>query len=262
MLAAGIAHDFNNLLGGIHANAEVAEAGAVGAFAGEEIQAIKAISMRASEIVRQLMIYAGNEKSDFEPLDLSQLVREMLALIKVSISKSAALEIDLAKDLPAVLGNGPQIQQVVMNLVLDASDALGGRSGVIAVTTSSSSPATRSGGGNFVSLEVSDTGSGIPKESQARIFDLFFTTKFAGRALGLATVQGIARAHNGAIEWLACRAKVTFRFFGWPPENRRSAVPYFVCRRTGDPNSGNRAGCRRRNRPTTLGFQNAAKEGT
>ena len=93
VMASGIAHDFNNLLGGIHSNAEVAEAeGAAGAYPGEEIQTIKAISMRAAEIVRQLMIYAGNEKSDFEPLDLSRLVREILVLVKVSISKSAILE--------------------------------------------------------------------------------------------------------------------------------------------------------------------------
>ena len=137
VLAGGIAHDFNNLLGSIHANAEIAEAeGASGSFPAEEIQAIKTISIRASEIVRQLMIYAGHDKSDSEPLDLSRLVNEMLGLIRISISKSAVLKTDLAEDLPAVLGNGPQIQQVVMNLVLNASDALGETGGEITVSTS------------------------------------------------------------------------------------------------------------------------------
>ena len=137
VLAGGIAHDFNNLLGSIHANAEIAEAeGADGSFPAEEIQAIKTISIRASEIVRQLMIYAGHDRSDSEPLDLSRLVKEMLELIRISISKCAVLKTDLAKDLPAVLGNGPQIQQVVMNLVLNASDALGETGGEITVTTS------------------------------------------------------------------------------------------------------------------------------
>ncbi len=83
--------------------------------------------MRGAEIVRQLMIYAGTEKSDFEPVDLSRLVGEMLALIKVSISKTAIIETDLASDLPPVLGDGTQIRRVVMNLVLNAADALGGR---------------------------------------------------------------------------------------------------------------------------------------
>ena len=145
VLAGGIAHDFNNLLGSIHANAEIAEAeGADGSFPAEEIQAIKTISIRASEIVRQLMIYAGHDKSDSEPLDLSRLVKEMLGLIRISISKCAVLKTDLAEDLPAVLGNGPQIQQVVMNLVLNASDALGETGGEITVTTSVRRGARRS----------------------------------------------------------------------------------------------------------------------
>jgi PAS domain S-box-containing protein len=225
VLAAGIAHDFNNLLGSIHANAEVAEAVAVGtSFPSEEIQSIKKISMRAAEIVRQLMVYAGNEKSEYEPVDLSRLVREMLALIKVSISKSAILEIDLAHDLPPVLGNAPQIQQVVMNLVLNASDALGGRSGVIGVTL-----AARPSQGNVICLEVSDTGSGISKDAQSRIFDPFYTTKFAGRGLGLATVQGIVRAHSGAIEVASAPGEgTTFRILlpiaGPASEASRDAV--------------------------------------
>jgi PAS domain S-box-containing protein len=224
VLSAGIAHDFNNLLGSIHSNAEVAEAvGADGSFPGEEIQVIKALAMRGSEIVRQLMIYAGGEKSDFEHVDLSGLVREMLVLIKVSISKSAVLETDLAKNLPAVLGNGAQIQRVVMNLVLNASDALGGRSGAITVATSL---VTGGSGGNFVKLEVSDTGTGITKEAQARIFDPFFTTKFPGRGLGLAVVQGIVRTHNGTIELASVPGQgTTFRIV-WPSASQSSEAGY------------------------------------
>jgi len=208
VLAGGIAHDFNNLLGGIHANAEIAEAsGADGSFPDEEIQNIKAICMRASGIVRQLMIYAGHEGSHVELLDLSRLVKDMLDLIKISVSKSAVLRTNLQNDLPAVVGNRPQIQQVVMNLVLNASEALAGSDGAITVTTSFgmvggisdvSSAGLREG--NSVRLEVSDTGPGISKEAQARIFDPFFTTKTAGRGLGLAVVQGIVRAHKGTIE--------------------------------------------------------------
>ncbi len=136
VLAAGIAHDFNNLLGSIHAEAELAEAElAEGSGSDKEIQAIKKISIRASEIVRQLMIYSGHDRPDFEPLDVSQIVEEMLELLNVSTSKNASLKVDLANDLPEVMANGPQIRQVVMNLVINASDALANRGGEIRVST-------------------------------------------------------------------------------------------------------------------------------
>jgi PAS domain S-box-containing protein len=225
VLAGGIAHDFNNLLGGILATAEIAEVSkADGSFPDDEIQNIKTTSIRASGIVRQLMIYAGNEGSSVELVDLSLLVGEMLDLIKISVSKSAVLKTNLGKDLPTVLGNQSQIQQVVMNLVLNASDALAGRDGVITVTTSvgaaggmpifSSTTGLRDG--NHVILEVSDTGSGISKEAQAKIFDPFFTTKVTGRGLGLAVVQGVVRTHKGAIELTSVLGQgTTFRVL-WP----------------------------------------------
>jgi PAS domain S-box-containing protein len=197
LLAGGIAHDFNNLLGSIHAEAELLEAN-IGDDRSpiEEIQTIKSISIRASEVVRQLMIYAGQEKGDCEPLDLSRLVAETLALLKISISKSAVLHTDLAKDLPLVMGNESQIRQVVMNLVLNASDALGDGGGMISISTT----IARAEGKYAVRLVIADTGAGMSKEFQARIFDPFFTTKASGRGLGLAVVQGVVRAHKGAIE--------------------------------------------------------------
>jgi signal transduction histidine kinase len=206
--AGGIAHDFNNLLGAIHAHAELAEVSQEdGRFPGEEIEAIKTVSMRASEIVRRLVIFAGHEKSSFEPLDLSRLAGEMVALLSISIAKGALLQTDLAVGLPSVLGNESQIHQVAMNLVLNASDALGEKRGVIRIATSLEAEMAADAGSSpggalgraFVKLVVSDTCSGISKEAQARIFDPFFTTKFAGRGLGLAVVQGIVRAHKGII---------------------------------------------------------------
>jgi nitrogen-specific signal transduction histidine kinase/ActR/RegA family two-component response regulator len=225
VLAGGIAHDFNNLLGAIHATAELAEELMTDGSPGrEEVHSIQAISMRASGIVHQLMIYAGEKNSDLEFLDLSQLVREMLDFINISISKSAILRTSLEKDLPAVLGNRSQIQQVMMNLILNASDSLGDRGGTISVTTSVGRtigiPAFSSSvglpQGAHVILEVSDTGSGITKEVQARIFDPFFTTKVAGRGLGLAVVQGVVHAHKGSIELTSAPDKgTTFRVL-WP----------------------------------------------
>jgi PAS domain S-box-containing protein len=214
VLAGGIAHDFNNLLGGILAEAELAEAELVeadlpaGSSVGEEIERIKAVAIRGAEIVRELMIYAGHDQTHLvEPLDLSELVEDMLELLKVSISKQAVLNADLDKNLPAVWGNAPQIRQVVMNLLINASEAIGEKEGVINVNTGHVSgrkdvdptSVTDLPEGDYVRLEVSDTGCGMTEEAKAKIFDPFFTTKFAGRGLGLAVVQGIVRAHGGAI---------------------------------------------------------------
>jgi two-component system cell cycle sensor histidine kinase/response regulator CckA len=196
VLAGGIAHDFNNLLGSILTKAELVEADlAAGLSPGDEIARIKTVAIRGAQIVRELMIYAGHDQASLvEPVDLSRLAAEMLELLKVSISKQARLKINLDKNLPAVWGNAPQIRQVLMNLVINASEAIGDKEGVIQVTTSCI-PAS-----DQVRLEVSDNGCGLTEEAKAKIFDPFFTTKFAGRGLGLAVVQGIVRAHGGAID--------------------------------------------------------------
>ncbi len=222
VLAGGIAHDFNNLLGGILAEAELVEEDLpAGSSVGEEIERIKAVAIRGSEIVRQLMIYAGHDQTHLvEPLDLSELVQDMLELLKVSISKHAVLKADLDKSLPAVWGNAPQIRQVVMNLLINASEAIGEKEGVIRVSTLREE---RWPGpvvidtfdlppGDYVRLEVSDTGCGMTEEARAKIFDPFFTTKFVGRGLGLAVVQGILRDHGGAVEVVSALGQgATFR---------------------------------------------------
>jgi PAS domain S-box-containing protein len=200
VLAGGIAHDFNNLLGGILAEAELVESDlAAGLPVGEEITRIKGVAIRGAEIVRELMIYAGQDQASLaEPVDLSRLVEELLELLKISISKQVVLQINLDKNLPTILGNASQIRQVLMNLVINASEAIGERVGVIHVATSRVKG--RQGSGQYVRLEVSDTGSGMTEEAKAKIFDPFFTTKSAGRGLGLAVVQGIVRDHGGTID--------------------------------------------------------------
>src|SRR5262249_31620774 len=142
-----------------------------------------------------LMIYAGQDKAKREPTDLLLLVEEMVELLKISISKRAVLKNELDKGLPAVLANPAQIRQVVMNLILNASEALGSEGGLISIRTSRVKRNQR----DCLLLEVSDTGRGITPDVQARIFDPFFSTKFAGRGLGLAVVQSIVRMHSGAI---------------------------------------------------------------
>jgi PAS domain S-box-containing protein len=234
VLAGGIAHDFNNLLGSIHANAELAETSMTeGSLPREEIQTIRAVSMRASGIVKQLMLYAGNRDPEVEPVDLSEVVGEMLGLIAISISKSAVLKTQLDKELPAVLGNRAQIQQVLMNLVLNGSDSLSAQGGVITVTTAVGSP---SGNaifassinprlGDFVVLEVSDTGAGISEENRSRIFDPFFTTKMAGRGLGLALVQGVVHAHKGSIELTSALGQGSMFRVLWPIAAPKRSAP-------------------------------------
>ena len=219
MLAGGIAHDFNNLLGGILAQAElVMEDLPAGSSIGEEIEKIRAVAIRGSEIVRELIIYAGHDQTHLvEPLDLSELVEDMLELLKVSISKHAVLKTDLDQNVPAFWGNAPQIRQVVMNLLINASEAIGEKEGVINVITGRVSGGknlapnrvTDLPEGDYVRLEVSDTGCGMTEEAKAKIFDPFFTTKFAGRGLGLAVVQGIVRAHGGAINLVSAPGQGT-----------------------------------------------------
>jgi CheY-like chemotaxis protein len=240
VLTRGIAHDFNNLMGSILAQAELAETElAAGSSPGEEILRIKGVAIRASEIVRELMIYSGQDKAKLEPVDVSQLVEEMLELFKISISKHAALKAELPRSLPAVLGNAAQIRQVVMNLIINASEAIGEKGGEIRVATSRVTGTqdfdpNRSTGlpeGDYLRLEVSDNGGGLTEEVRARIFDPFFTTKFPGRGLGLAVVQAIVRAHSGAIN-IACAPGgwTTFQIL-WPcvdqsaEPNRRASIP-------------------------------------
>jgi PAS domain S-box-containing protein len=201
VLAGGIAHDFNNLLGSVLAETELVEADlAAGLYPHEEIERIKTVAIRGAEIVRELMIYAGQDQAGpFEPIDLSRLTAEMLELIKVSISKHASLKSNFDKNLPPVWGNAPQIRQVLMNLVINASEAIGEKGGMIEITTSLIAGGAGSAG-DYVRLEVSDNGCGMTQEAKAKIFDPFFTTKFVGRGLGLAVVRGIVRAHGGAIE--------------------------------------------------------------
>jgi two-component system cell cycle sensor histidine kinase/response regulator CckA len=209
VLAGGIAHDFNNLLGGILAQAELLEADLPPYLPPvEEIHRIKQSALRGSEIVRELMFYAGQNQTDLvEAVDVSCLAEEMLELLNVSISKHAVLKTDFGDNLPTVRGNAAQLRQVVMNLVINASEAIGEKQGVISVATAQVSGsenlafngATTLPHGDYVRLQVSDTGCGMTEAVKAKIFDPFFSTKFAGRGLGLAVVQGIVLAHDGDI---------------------------------------------------------------
>jgi len=172
-LAGGIAHDFNNLLGGIRAQAELATTElAAGESCHDSIQTITNATDRGAEIVRELMIYAGQDKpGPVEPVNLSQLVEEMLELFKVSISKHLVLKTDFSADIPAVLGRASQLRQILMNLIINASEATGEKGGTIKIAGSRTilpsdrTPVDRASlpPGEYLKLEVSDTGVGMTK---------------------------------------------------------------------------------------------------
>jgi signal transduction histidine kinase len=173
-------------------------------------------------MVRELMIYAGEDKDTFERVDVSQVVEEIIALLKTLISKRAKLEFDLQRNLPAVWGNPTRIRQIAMNLVLNASEALGEGSGVIHVSTSHVAPGAvphsngwaSFAGSDFLRLEVSDTGCGMTDDQKARMFDPYFTTKRTGHGLGLAVVHGIVESHRGIINVVTAAGKgTTFEVF-------------------------------------------------
>jgi CheY-like chemotaxis protein len=211
VLAGGIAHDFNNLLTGILGNADLArfELPPTSEALVHLADIVKA-ARRAGDLCRQLLAYSGKGRFVVQPIDVTELVEEMLHLLQVSISKKAVLQLHLVEGLPAVDADATQLRQILMNLVVNASEAIGDRSGVIAVTTGAVQAdanylldvmgAPDVSPGMYVTLEVSDTGCGIDRDALARIFDPFYTSKFTGRGLGLSAVLGILRGHKGGIK--------------------------------------------------------------
>ena len=210
VLAGGIAHDFNNLLVGVLGNAglallELPE----DSSARQPIRDIEISAQRAAELTRQMLAYAGRGRFRVEPVDLSSIVEEMSLLLRRVISRQTQLSLRLAGQVPSVVADVTQLRQVVMNLITNASDALGDAAGTVTLETGTVN-ADRAmlastylneelPPGPYVYLEVSDTGSGMDPATSARIFEPFFTTKFTGRGLGLAAVLGIVRGHKGAI---------------------------------------------------------------
>jgi two-component system, chemotaxis family, CheB/CheR fusion protein len=226
LLAGGIAHDFNNLLTGILGNASLA----LSDTSADQpmrlrLRQIVDAAERAAFLTRQMLAYAGRGRFLIAHIDLGDLVREISQLIRTSIPKAVDLKLDTAPNLPAIEADPAQLQQLVMNLVINGAEAIGeNQVGAVTVRTSlrevsageagtlfKSQPA---GPGTYVQLEVIDTGVGMDEDTRTRVFDPFFTTKFMGRGLGLAAVQGIVRAHRGAILVQSAPGRgATFRIF-------------------------------------------------
>ncbi|MDX1649631.1 MAG: ATP-binding protein, partial [Myxococcota bacterium] len=210
ILSAGVAHDFNNLLTPILGNAELMRTEIPEHSAAREyLEDIQRATERAGELTRQGRAYAGKGAIDGDLVHLSELVAEVVALLRASVPRTVRLRCELAPGLPLVKGDPSQIRQVVINLVLNAADAIGDREGTISVVTETRE--VRSGEaaefvrcerlepGVYVSLSVADDGSGMSPELRQRIFDPFFTTKFTGRGLGLAATLGIVHSHGGHV---------------------------------------------------------------
>ena len=210
LLAGGIAHDFNNILTAIMGHASLASFDvAPSSPLGESIRLIEESAKRAADLCQQMLAYSGKGRFTVRQIDLSGFVKGVVNLLRISIGKNCHLLQNLAEGLPRIEADSTQLQQVVMNLVINAAEAIGEQEGTIRMVTRNMQIdramletmylAQNLAEGEYVMLEIADTGCGMSTETLARVFDPFFTTKFTGRGLGLAAVLGIVRGHNGAI---------------------------------------------------------------
>jgi PAS domain S-box-containing protein len=192
-LAAGVAHDFNNLLTSIMGNASLilGELPSDSAYR-DRLRDVVHASHRAADLTRQLLAYSGKGRHFMQKVELSGLVRRIRELIEAAVPKKINLQLQLAPDLPSTEADINQVQQVILNLVSNAAEAIAEEIGTITIQTGFDPE-------DGVFLEVADTGCGMDTETKARIFDPFFTTKFTGRGLGLAAVAGIVRSHKGSV---------------------------------------------------------------
>lgn len=211
VLAGGIAHDFNNLLTAILGNATlVSDELAQTDPHREPLRQIELAAHRAAELCKNLLVYAGKFHVRPTRISLNAVVKESRDLIQPAISKKITIDLDLAEPPPYIRASASQLQQVIINLTLNAHEAIGDQPGRIHLRTvhrqvTESTPVTDFHGkqlspGAYVSLEVADSGCGIPESAREKIFEPFFTTKAAGHGLGLAAASGIIRAHRGIIE--------------------------------------------------------------
>ncbi|NTV64880.1 MAG: response regulator, partial [Oscillochloris sp.] len=217
VLAGGIAHDFNNLLATILGNAELAlldieELSPIR----ESLEQVELAARRAAEMTQQILAYAGKGRVSVEPVSLNAMVREMSTLLRSTL-RQAPITYCLNHSLPAIEGDTAQLRQIVMNLIVNAAEAINGGPGAITITTDVRTLKPSSGEGfeptpepgRYVYLEVQDSGPGMSRATMAHIFEPFFTTKFTGRGLGLAAVQGIVRSHGGALRVESCPGQGT-----------------------------------------------------
>ncbi|TLS76910.1 response regulator [Mariprofundus erugo] len=211
VLAGGIAHDFNNLLTAIMCNAAIAEKklGPTSPAQSHLASIVKASECAAS-LCNKMLAYSGKGQFALQPVNLSDLAKDMTEMFKASINKGISLQLKLEASIPMVEVDLPQMQQIMMNLIMNASEAIGEKSGIITIATGAIRLEQKDISvmglfehvkpGRYVIIEVSDTGCGMSRETQEKLFEPFYTTKFTGRGLGMSAVLGIIRGHKGAIK--------------------------------------------------------------
>lgn len=210
VMAGGIAHDFNNLLMAILGNLDLAllDMSPVSRSRTYIEHALSA-GHKAADLTNQMLAYSGRGKFDIKVFDMSEMVEEMVHLLKTAITKTITLNLQMNRDLPPIMADPGQVQQIIMNLLVNASDAIADRPGLITITTGiqecdeacfiQSQLKNKPRPGLYVYLEVKDTGCGMDEQTKEKLFDPFFTTKFTGRGLGMAAVLGIVEGHKGSI---------------------------------------------------------------
>ena len=208
VLAGGIAHDFNNLLAVIIGRCSLAKIRPITAI--DNIQSIETAAERAAELCQQMLAYAGKAKVTKSQIHLGELVDEMVKMSRSTIVKSVHIISDLASNIPPILADASQIRQIAMNLIINASEAIGESQGEVRVSLTNKTVISDQHeidhlgiiipAGFYACLEVTDNGIGMDDETRQRIFEPFFTTKFTGRGLGMSAVLGIIKAHKGAMQ--------------------------------------------------------------
>jgi signal transduction histidine kinase/CheY-like chemotaxis protein len=225
VLAGGIAHDFNNLLMVILGNTDLAIGNLPADYgSAEHLIEIKKVARQAADLCNQMLAYAGRGRFIIEMIDLNGLIVDMKHILQMSVSKNVRLVYDLVDECPAIKGDPGQLRQVLLNLVVNASEAIGENEGKIEITTCIAGrrdvqdTGTLLGflpdGDQYLCLKVTDDGCGMEEATLNRIFDPFFSTKLTGRGLGMAAVLGIMKGHRSAINVNSSPGKgTTFRFF-------------------------------------------------
>lgn len=213
VLAGGIAHDFNNLLTATFGHLHVARQLTTDERVAGHLDSIEQAVAKAADLTRQLLAYGGKGQFAVEPVDLGALVHDMTELLRVSIPKSVSIACEVAPGAVAVEADRAQMQQLIMNLITNAGEAIGDAEGSVSVrvapveldeaTARHDFVGQEVRPGPMVMLEVTDTGAGMSQETLARIFDPFFSTKASGRGLGLSALRGILRAHHGGVRILS-----------------------------------------------------------
>ena len=210
IMAGGVAHDFNNLLMIILGNLDLAVTALPpnSATRSNIEQAIHAVQ-QAADLTQQMLAYCGKGRFIVKTIDLNALIQENLNLFEAAIPETIHFDLRLDRDIPAIKADAGQMQQVIMNLITNAAESIGEQRGVITLATGvercdaarllQSRLEEKPPAGEFVYVQVTDTGCGMDEETSRRLFDPFFTTKFTGRGLGLSAVLGIVRGHGGAI---------------------------------------------------------------